>query len=181
MARPKSPLEWLQVDLILPNHPDTNKLVRVLGERRVVVLGHLTSFLCWVGTYAPDGNLSSFDDDVLAEAALWEGDSDVFVKAMIQAGFLDHEGEYNMTVHNWDERYGSLLARREQEASRQRTRRGQSKDVRGQSGDNSVQSSDNPGEPRDVLGKSRGEESRGEGDTLSDPETEPYDPEDPQL
>jgi hypothetical protein len=74
--------------------------------------------------FAPDGEISSFDEDEIADAALWKGDPGKFVKALNNAGFVDSEKGKN-TIHDWDDYAGRLIEQREitREKARERNKR----------------------------------------------------------
>jgi hypothetical protein len=96
--------------------------MRRLGTSRAATIGHLHMFWWWCLDYAPDGELTHFDNEELAIAAEWEGDADTFANAMIESGFID--SDYGLTfVHDWDQYGGKLLARKETNRNRMREAR----------------------------------------------------------
>lgn len=101
-------MPWLPSHQNLREHPKLHKFARLLGINRAQAIGHLHLLWWWTLSYAPDGDLSSFDVTDLAIAAEWEGDADKFVAALIdcgsgeRSGFIDRE---SYTLHDWLE-YG---------------------------------------------------------------------------
>lgn len=74
----------------------------------------------WTLEVAPQGDLSEFTDEEIAEAAGWgRKDRRSFVTALIGAGFLDPD----YRIHDWDDYAGALLLRREHDRLRKREER----------------------------------------------------------
>ena len=65
---------------------------RALRLQRPAAVGHLT-YLWWTAddhrSIGEDGVLSGWTPQDIADAALWKGKADAFVKALVSAGFLD--------------------------------------------------------------------------------------------
>ena len=102
----------------LGSHPKTLKVCRRLGISRVQAVGHLHFLWWWAMSYAPDGDLSEYDNEDLAIAAEWESDPDAFVTALEACGFIT-----DRQLHNWDQYGGKLIQSREKAATRQAHRR----------------------------------------------------------
>lgn len=112
-------MSWLESHQELRDHPKTARLRRRLGVSLPTAIGHLHLLWWWALDYAPSGDLSSFDPDVLADAACWEDDPGLFVRALLAAGFVDED----LKIHDWDDYAGRLLDRREANARRMRAAR----------------------------------------------------------
>jgi len=110
---------WLELHIGLRDHPKTARLRRRLGVTLPQAIGHVVMTWTWAVRYAPNGDLSRFDPDVIADAAGWDDDPGQFVRAMIAAGFLDED----LAIHDWDAYAGRLLDRREANARRMREAR----------------------------------------------------------
>jgi len=110
---------WLELHIGLRDHPKTARLRRRLGVTLPQAIGHVVLTWTWAVRYAPNGDLSRFDPDVIADAAGWDDDPGQFVRAMIAAGFLDED----LAIHDWDAYAGRLLDRREANARRMREAR----------------------------------------------------------
>jgi hypothetical protein len=106
-------MAYLQSHQELATHPKTRKASRRLGVSIPTMIGHLHLLWYWALDHAPEGDLSRFDPDDLADAAEWEGDPDEFVKTLMgcgpgdSSGFLDPDGK----LHDWDE-YGGKYGKR---------------------------------------------------------------------
>jgi hypothetical protein len=110
---------WNEVHVGLRDHPKTARLRRRLGVGLPAAIGSLVLLWAWAVRYAPDGDLSKFDPDVLADAAGWEDEPGQFVRALISAGFVDED----LTIHDWHAYAGRLMERRAANAERMRKAR----------------------------------------------------------
>jgi hypothetical protein len=110
---------WLELHIGLRDHPKTARLRRRLGVSLPAVIGNLVLLWSWAIRYAPNGDLSRFDPDVIADAAGWDDDPGQLVRALIAAGFLDED----LRIHDWEAYAGRLLDRREANARRMREAR----------------------------------------------------------
>jgi len=110
---------WLELHVGLRDHPKTARLRRRLGVDLPTTIGLLGLLWAWAVRYAPDGNLSRYDPDVIADAAGWEHEPGVLVRALVGAGFLDED----LAIHDWDAYAGRLLDRRAANADRMRRSR----------------------------------------------------------
>ena len=101
-------MAWIESHQSLLRHPKTLKLANALSVRPVAAIGHLHCLWWWALDYAPSGDLSPFDDKIIAQAAEWEGDAELFRVSLIQVGFLNDD----KTIHDWADYAGKLLERR---------------------------------------------------------------------
>lgn len=101
----------------LKEHPKTRRAARRCGVSIPAMIGHLHLLWWWALDHGPDGDLSRFESEDLADAAMWEGDPEEFVKALVDCGpggtegFLSSDGK----LHDWDE-YGGKYGQRVQAA-----------------------------------------------------------------
>jgi hypothetical protein len=115
-------MAWLEVHQTLPRHRKTFHLAAELKIPRVQVVGHMVSLWLWAIDNAPSGELTGLPAGVIAFAAEWEGDADLFVGALIRSGFIAAEDD-EMVIHDWYEYAGKLIERREAERVRSANRR----------------------------------------------------------
>ena len=116
-------MAWIQVHQQLKDH---RKLLAAADELEIEpahMLGLLISFWLWALDNAPSGSLEGISNRMIARAAQWSGEPDVFVAAMAHAGLLDEEMPGNLEIHDWYEYAGKLIDQREAEKNRSRRRR----------------------------------------------------------
>lgn len=88
-----------RINVGLPAHPKTKKLIRRLGEGGA---WRLVCLFLWVAQSRPDGDLSGMTGEDIELAADWQGEEGAFIKALIEVGFVDgEEGAYS--IHDWQE------------------------------------------------------------------------------
>lgn len=102
-------MAWIESHQTLKDHPKTRRLARYLKISVPAAIGHLHCLWWWALDYAQDGDLSKYEPADIADAAMWEGDAEEFVAALVKAGFLDQDNE-DLRIHDWDEYTGRLIA-----------------------------------------------------------------------
>lgn len=96
-------MAWIQSHDTLGGHRKVKQLARVLGISRPAVVGHL-QYLWWEAlNYAPDGDLSGYGAEDLADALLWDGEAQVLVDALLAVHWLDGPRDGPWVVHDWAE------------------------------------------------------------------------------
>jgi len=75
--------------------------------------------------YAPSGDLSGFSAVEISDAAEWDGEPELFVRALKGCGLVDEDGK----IHDWMEYAGRLVARRENDYQRKKELRKVSKEM----------------------------------------------------
>lgn len=112
-------MAWIESHTTLREHPKTKRLCRVLGINRREAIGLLHILWWWVLDFAPEGDLSAYSDEDVADSIDWEGDASELITALTQAGFLDADRR----VHDWDAFAEKWIARRRANAERMRLAR----------------------------------------------------------
>lgn len=67
----------------------------------------------WCMDYAKDGQLDKYGPKIIADACAWRGDAELFLDALIDAGFVDRGP---LRIHDWPEyrlHYDLLMEKRE--------------------------------------------------------------------
>lgn len=125
MSAPFSALPYYKSDPNLPGHPKIKDFAEALGIGEWEALGRWHGVLSFVSKYLwKTGNLSRYSARRIAEAAGWEGDPDVFIKAMVVAELADevkvtskvpYEGtlEGGFIIRGWLEWHGDVVESRE--------------------------------------------------------------------
>ena len=115
-------MAWIELHQSLISHPKTKRLARRLGLPIPAAVGYLACLWCWCLEYAQDGNLSRYDAEELADAAMYQGnDSEGFVIALVEAGFLERVN--GLQIHDWHDYAGRLVERRAANAKRMKDAR----------------------------------------------------------
>jgi|TARA_R110002020_G_scaffold273457_5_gene488639 hypothetical protein len=116
-------MTWLKIESGLMRHPKVGWLSKALGVNRNETVGLLVHLWAWCLDYAEDGELSKYTSDDIAfhlgynqQAALIQTD---IMQALIDTGFVDQDGD-RLTLHDWSDHQGSLIAAREKNRERQR-------------------------------------------------------------
>jgi len=112
-------MAWIQVHQSLPTHRKTLAAAAILGVSGVQMVGHLVTFWLWCLDNAPMGQLGETPNAVIASAALWPGEPDVFVSTLCSTRLLDG-APGNLAIHNWPQYGGKLVESRTRDAARQR-------------------------------------------------------------
>lgn len=139
-------MAWIESHEGLRSHPKTMKAARLLSIPIPQVIGHLHCFWWWALNYAEKGCMAKYDSADISDGAMWTGDPDLFVKALVDARFIDvREGQ--LVIHDWDEYIGRLMEIRE----RERVRKSKwVRNARGHSGENPVNEPNGTGNRRGV-------------------------------
>lgn len=134
-------MAWLEAHQELRDHPKIKRAARSLNITRPQMIGHMLCLWWWCLDYAQDGDLSLYDPVDIADAALWDGDPETFVRALLECGPADRAGLLvsadGLRVNDWDEYGGKYITKRNQSRDRQRTYRTRNASV---TRDNSVSS-----------------------------------------
>lgn len=108
-------MAWIESHQELGRHPKVKRLARKLNISLPAAVGHLQYFWWWALDYALDGDLSAYDPEDLADAALWEGDAQEFLNALLDCGpgnscgFLERDKEGRLLIHDWGEYAGRFV------------------------------------------------------------------------
>src|SRR5581483_4206601 len=111
-------MPWLASYQELAKHPKVSRMARRLGISRPTAIGHLHLMWWWVLEYADDGNLARCEAEDIADAAEWDGDAELFVSTLIDAGLLDRSEDGALLVHDWEDYGGKFAERRKLDAER---------------------------------------------------------------
>ena len=117
-------MTWIRLDCSLTRHPKVARFAKAMNIGRHEAIGMLVDLWTWAVDYCDgDGDLSKYSSDELLtalgvgqQAALIQVD---MIEALLTAGLLDRHGK-RLTLHDWDEHQGQLVAQREANRERQR-------------------------------------------------------------
>jgi hypothetical protein len=102
-------MAWIKLHSNLIRHRKLKKFARTLGVPHHVGAGHMLVFWSNVLEFSEDGNITKWDKSDIAEYGEWDGDPEVFYKALNEGdGFLD-EKDGVIQVHDWWDYVGQYL------------------------------------------------------------------------
>lgn len=109
---------WIESHQRLRNHPKVKRAAKLLDVSRPTLLGHLHLLWWWALDHARDGIILADDIDLLIEEVDWEGEPDVFLKALVAcggrgAGFLEALPGGDYAIHDWGDHGGKAVQRRD--------------------------------------------------------------------
>ena len=122
-------MAWIKSHSEILTHPKVKKAARTLGISVVTMVGHLHALWWWTLEHAPDGVISVYDPEEVADAVLWEGDVTELFDALINCGARDRPGlldrnEFgDLVIHDWEEHCGKEYEKRNKEVERLRAYR----------------------------------------------------------
>lgn len=93
-------MDWFKVYAGIQHHPKRYAFEEVAQTK--YGLQYIVGLFCFTCTYAPEGDLSKFSAGQIAKACEWEGDANLFMQALVSAGFLD-KNDQTCIVHDWSE------------------------------------------------------------------------------
>jgi hypothetical protein len=83
------------------DHPKTLDLAARLNVELPTAIGMLELLWAFTGKKAPQGNIGKFPDGAIARSCYWMGDPQVFIDALIDAGFVDEHQTHGLCIHDW--------------------------------------------------------------------------------
>ena len=113
---------WLKVYVTAPRHPKLLDLAERLDVDEPMALGLVVAVWCFCAEYAPDGDLSRYSARQIARAANFRGEPSALLDALVGAGLVDRDDRESRT-HDWDQHFGALAERRENDRLRKRAAR----------------------------------------------------------
>lgn len=125
-------MAWTKLEESLPTHPKTIYLAELLGlPDPDLAWAKLARLWLWALRYCPHGRLTvgsrPMTDAQIARASNFHGDATVYVRSLLDAGFLDSQqggqGGRTLQIHDWQDYGGALHAERERERERSDRRR----------------------------------------------------------
>lgn len=104
-------MAWIESHQSLGSHWKTSQLAAELGISEVQAVGHLQYFWWWCLDHASNGSLTRIPPRAIALNSKWEGDENVFLTALLKAGFVEKRGK-GLRIHDWYDYAGKLIERR---------------------------------------------------------------------
>lgn len=104
-------MAWIESHQAMENHPKRKMLSNLMKWDKYATIGKIHAFWWWCLEFAPSGDLSRWNDALLAESVGLNADEGkAFVDAMVQSGWIDRDREKGVfRVHDWVEYAGRYL------------------------------------------------------------------------
>lgn len=90
----------IRLSIAFKGHRKRKKLRRRIGDRAD---SYLIDLWLTVALDRPDGRLTGWTVDDIADSCGWEGESEKLFKALVDAGWIDVDDDGVMSVHDWQE------------------------------------------------------------------------------
>lgn len=117
-------MPWIKSHSELLAHPKTKRAARSLGVSIIAMVGHLHALWWWAMEYAPDGLISAYDPEDIADAVMWDGNPEDFLNALLECGarccpgFLERNENGDIVIHDWEEHCGKDYEKRQKDAEK---------------------------------------------------------------
>ena len=122
-------MAWVEVHQSLWDHRKTLAVADALDLPELYAAAHMIALWTWTMDNAPNGTFPvTVTSRIIARGAKWTGNPDVFVQALMDAGFLEYTASGQVHVHNWEQYGGKLNAQRQANAERQKRHRDRQKE-----------------------------------------------------
>lgn len=115
-------MAWIESHQELAGHPKTKKLARKLNVSVPATIGYLHCLWWWAMDYAQEGRLGRYEPDDIADAMMWEGDSQLLITSLVEVGFLEQEQD-GLHIHDWYDYAGRLIEKKNANKERMRKAR----------------------------------------------------------
>ena len=89
-----------RINVALPSHPKTKKLIKRLGTDAA---WRLVCLFLWVSQNKPDGDLSGMDSEDIELAVDWSGEEGAFTKSLVDFSFIDGDENVGYSIHDWED------------------------------------------------------------------------------
>jgi hypothetical protein len=110
---------FVPVDLNLPRHRKLRRFCKALKIKRPQAIGHLVLLWQHVAEQHVGGYMIDVEPEEVAEACDWPAEkADRFIGALLEAGFLEHDGGGILSVPGWAEHYGKIEKVRDKDKER---------------------------------------------------------------
>lgn len=106
-----------------PNHIKTKRLKRRLGLKAFEVIGVLESLWQLTADCADDGAIGRHTNEDIAAYMEWEGSPDELVAALVDSGWLDHDKDDRLVIHDWEDHMPHYIKERIQKRGWRRKQR----------------------------------------------------------
>lgn len=115
-------MAWIELHDTLPDHDKVMSVSEALNLDKDTVVGKLVRLWTWALNHREDGFFKLRDADIIVEVMRYKGKPQRLVDALVSSHLLDKTDD-GYAIHDWEERVGMLLAKREKKRSQDRDRK----------------------------------------------------------
>lgn len=94
-----------------PRHPKVSHLATLLGRPKYAAVGIVELLFHFTAEFAHAGDIGKFEDEAIAAALCWDGDSTMLVSSLVQSRWLDACPCHRLRVHDWPEHADQTVQR----------------------------------------------------------------------
>lgn len=114
-------MAWIELHQSLSTHRKIIRLKSLLKIEAPHAMGLVCNLWLWAVDNAPDGDLTAFSAEEIAEVCGYKGEPKAFLKKLVEVGFIDKKGKKKI-IHDWADYTGKLMEVREIRKQQARTR-----------------------------------------------------------
>lgn len=115
-------MAWIELHDTLPDHKKVIQAADELNMDKDMLVGKLVRLWTWAVNNRENGAFTAPEIKTIAEVMRFRGKAQRLIGALVSAGLLD-EAEETYTIHDWHERVGMLMAKRETQRAQARERK----------------------------------------------------------
>lgn len=120
-------MAWIELHDTLPDHEKIIAVADGLKMDKDLVVGKLVRLWVWALNNREDGTFRTRDISTIAEVMRFKGKAQRLVDVLVSARLLDREEDWYV-IHDWEERVGMLLEKREWSRTQARNRKRRQRD-----------------------------------------------------
>lgn len=115
-------MAWIELHDTLPDHKKVIQAADELKMDKDMLVGKLVRLWTWAVNNRENGAFTAREVKTIAEVMRFRGKAQRLIAALVGAGLLD-EVQDTYTIHDWHERVGMLMAKRETQRAQARERK----------------------------------------------------------
>ena len=120
-------MAWIELHDTLPDHDKVLQVADELKMDKDLVVGKLVRLWTWAINNREDGRFKKRDADTISEIMRFKGKTDRLISALVNARLIDKLDD-GYVIHDWDERVGMLMSKREASRTQARERKRRQRD-----------------------------------------------------
>lgn len=120
-------MAWIELHDTLPDHPKVAEAAELLKLDKDAVVGKLVRLWVWALNNRENGRISFRDISTVAEIMRYRGKPSKLIDTLVSVRLMDVTDE-GYVIHDWQERVGMLMAKRETKREQDRLRQQRRRD-----------------------------------------------------